>query len=187
MQLLKFVPIKLTLFLVLGILIGNYFNFTLISILSITFISLIILGWLFVTHKSTKSALFGIITFILTICIGILSTSIHNSKNSQNHYSKFSISELDMLHLKITEVLKPNSFSARYYAKVTVLNKNKTEGKILLIIPNDSSHTNLNIDQELITYAKIDEINAPLNPHEFDYKNYLENIGVYNQIYAKSS
>ena len=185
MQLLKFVPIKLTLFLVFGILFGFYFNIPFICIAVITLICLVFLGWIFVKQKSANATLFGAIAVCTTICIGALAVALHNPKNALNHYSKFPNTGTNKLHIKITEVLKSNTFSQRYYAEILSLNNIKTQGKIALIIPNDSTQTNVTIDQELLLYGEISEINAPLNPHEFDYKKYLESLGIYHQIYAK--
>ncbi len=185
MQLLKFVPIKLTLFLVFGILFGFYFNIPFIGIAVITLICLVFLGWIFVKQKSADATLFGAMAVCTTICIGALAVALHNPKNALNHYSKFPNTGTNKLHIKITEVLKSNTFSQRYYAEILSLNNIKTQGKIALIIPTDSTQTNVIIDQELLLYGEISEINTPLNPHEFDYKKYLESLGIYHQIYAK--
>lgn len=187
MQLLKFVPIKLTLFLVLGILFGFYIEISLFAKLSTTIICLIVQLWVFLTKKSINSILFGVVACTTTFSIGVLAITIQNPKTAASHYTKFANGEMDKLHLKITDVLKPNTFSLRYYADISSVNNTNTQGKILLIISNDTTNTALNIDQELITYAKINEINGPLNPYEFDYKKYLENLGVYHQVYTKPS
>ena len=38
------------------------------------------------------------------------------------------------------------------------------------------------VDDELIVFGKLDEINPPLNPHQFDYKSYLKGLGISHQL-----
>lgn len=187
MQLLKFVPIKLTLFLVLGILFGHFISASIVLPLTILVFLLICLGIVFIKEKSNNSILFGILALLCTFFIGFLAISLSNSKNHSSHYSKFYTSESQEIHLKITEVLKSNSFSNRYIAKISSLSTFSTTGNVLVTIALDSTTTSLKIDDELISYQKLNTINAPLNPHEFNYKEYLENLGINNQLYLKPS
>jgi competence protein ComEC len=187
MKILKFVPIKLTLFLVLGILFGHFIPVSIYLPFSIVLFLLFSLGLIFVKEKSTHSITFGVLAVLLTFTIGFLAITIANPKNKSSDYSKFSLPETQELHLKITEVLKTNDFSNRYIAEITSLNGYKTSGNVLLTITLDSSLTILNIDEEITSYKKLNTLNSPLNPHEFNYQKYLEGLGIHNQLYLKST
>jgi competence protein ComEC len=187
MQLLKFVPIKLTLFLILGIIIGWYTNINFTILFSLVIGLLIVAGFLFKSQKRTNTYLFGFNSMLLTFCIGLLAISINKPKNNFDHYSKHTNSNPQELHLKISEVLKSNAFSERYIGKVSQVKNNHTTGEILITISKDSLKRKLHIDNELIVYEKTSPIKKPLNPYEFDYNEYLEKIGVYDQLYLKSS
>ncbi len=187
MQLLKFVPIKLTLFLILGIITGWYTDLN--NTIPFCFVIglLVVAGFLYKSKKRTNQYVFGIVALLVTFCIGLLVISINKPKNNFNHYSKHTNENPQELHLKISEVLKSNSFSDKYFAKILKVKNNNTTGDILLTIPKDSLKTKLHIDDEFIVYEQLSEIKKTLNPHEFSYKSYLEKVGVYQQLYLKST
>mgnify|MGYP003624643954 CR=1 FL=1 len=187
MQLLKFVPIKLTLFLVLGIIVGNYVNVSITLPLLLTIISLIFLGVLFKTKRFKESIYFGINTLILTFSIGFLVVTFANPKNTSNYYGKFTFEEPHELHLKIEAVLKSNTFSDRYIATVFKVNNVEATGKILLTIPLDTNAKKIKVDDELMVFSKLSQVHSPLNPHEFNYKKYLESLGIYHQLNLRSN
>lgn len=180
MKLLRFVPIKLTLFLVLGILLGSLLDIGIHPSLSLVLILIVTLGVVFRTEKNRKGLVFGITTMLLTTAIGMLSIALSNQSNLSNHYSKAENGE--NWHLKIREVLKPTSFSKRYLADVLSLDGKKTSGKILLGQPIDSADHRLQVDDELLVFANKEAINPPLNPHQFDYRKYMRGLGITDQI-----
>jgi len=186
MQLLKFVPIKLTLFLVAGILFGSFIETSISIPLIATISTLIIVAILLYTTRKIKSILFGSAALLLTFCIGFLAITLTNPVNTPNHYAKISNTSGKELRIKITEVLKPNSFSRRYFATILEADKRRTIGKITLSIKKDSSSQSLKVDDELITFNTLSSVKAPLNPHQFNYKKYLKGLGVYDQLYATS-
>tara|TARA_R110002051_G_scaffold70735_1_gene127310 strand:- start:3834 stop:5861 length:2028 start_codon:yes stop_codon:yes gene_type:complete len=187
MQLLKFVPIKLTLFLVIGIIIGRYINTTITLPFSLTIISLIFLGILFKKKNSKESIYFGITTLLLTFSIGFLIITLANPINKTTYYGQYTIEKPQELHFKIVDVLKSNSFSNRYIATVFKVTNFKTTGKILLTLPLDSANTKIKVDDELLVFDKLSTVYSPLNPHEFNYKKYLENLGVYHQLNLRAN
>lgn len=182
MRLLAFIPIKLTLLLILGILIGHQFSFEPLYLLCSTCILLAILTVVFISEKNSTSYLFGLITALTFISLGAYCQTraqpIHHSK----HYSKISLEPKTLLSLKIKEVLKPTLYTNRYFALINSINKETSTGTILISIPTDSFTNNLKIDDELITYGTLQEIKPPLNPHQFSFKKYLKNLGIYHQL-----
>jgi len=182
MQLLKFIPIKLILFLVLGILIGHYFDLgvQIPVVLTVLFIS--ILAYFFIKKLPRNSILFGTTALLSTISIGILAVSLWNPKNNANHYTHQNLKIEHSWQIKIREVLKSSSFSDRYIAQVISMDEKPVSGKILVSFPLDNTTQKLQVDNTLITFEKFSEIHSPLNPHQFDYKKYLERIGIYKQL-----
>ena len=182
MKLLAFIPIRLTLLLILGILIGYFFSFNLLYTLLFTTFLFLLLAFIFFFEKNTKSILFGTIAALTFISLGIFSYTAAQPKNYSSHYSNHQNTSNELWTLKIKEVLKPNQFSTRYFALVKSIGNEHVSGTILLTIPKDSVNLNLAIDDEFVTYAKVKPISSPLNPHQFNYKKYLENLGVYHSI-----
>ncbi len=182
MKLLAFIPIRLTLLLILGILIGYFFSFNLLYTLLFTTFLFLLLAFIFFFEKNTKSILFGTIAALTFISLGIFSYTAAQPKYYSSHYSNHQNTSNELWTLKIKEVLKPNQFSTRYFALVKSIGNEHVSGTILLTIPKDAVNLNLAIDDEFITYAKVKPISSPLNPHQFNYKKYLENLGVYHSI-----
>jgi competence protein ComEC len=182
MKLLAFIPIKLTLLLILGILIGYFFSFDSVHLLIGTISLFILLSVVFIFEKKTKTKLFGLVAAAAFISLGIYSYTSAQPINSANHYTKITSQKDGAWTLKINEVLKPNQYSHRYFAKVMSIGDEKVTGTLLITIPYDSTITPLQVDDEFLTFAHIQAINEPLNPHQFNYKKYLENLGVYHQM-----
>jgi competence protein ComEC len=182
MKLLAFIPIRLTLLLILGILIGYFFSFNLLYILLSTVLLFFLLAFIFFFEKNTKSVLFGTFAALTFIALGIYSYTAAQPINYSNHYNNYNNISNELWTLKIKEVLKPNQFSTRYFASVKNVGNEHVRGTILLTIPKDSANLSLAIDDEFATYNEAKGISHSLNPHQFDYKKYLENLGIYHSM-----
>lgn len=186
MKLLAFVPIKLTLLLILGILIGYFAPFDLRLSLIFLLTCTIFLGYLFLNTRQENLS-FGIAAAFTVIAIGIFASIHAQPKNHENHFSKLIKDENPILKIKIREVLKPNAFSQNYIASVLSVDNTKSTGKLLLNHHLDSTFKLLSVDDELFINSKISSIKPALNPHQFDYKKYMWYLGVYDQIRLTNS
>lgn len=182
MKLLAFIPIKLTLLLILGILIGRYVFIDQTCLLASTASLLVLLAILFIFEKKTNSILFGLVTALTVISLGAYNYSKAQPIHHLTHYSSLKIEDTKLWTLKINEVLKSNLFSNRYIARVRGVADTSVTGLILVNIALDSTDQILKVDDEIMIFSKAEPIKPPLNPYQFNYKNYLENLGVYHQI-----
>jgi len=187
-KLLKFIPIRLTLFLILGILFGGFYNFQphfIVLILSL--LQCLLLVTYFISNKLfTPTTLFGLSAFILSFFVGVASITFKNQLNNKWHYTNnksFIPDKLVSGVISIQKVLKPNSYYNRYEAVMVQLDNDKTQGKILVNIKKDSLGSYLNVDNKLLINTIFREIKKPLNPHSFNYKNYLQKQQIHHQIY----
>ncbi len=186
MKLLNFNIIKLFLFLVLGILLGYYTSFQLHAALVLTSILILSLGVLWFRFRNTivKSPLFGILAFITMTSIGCTTYLINQDKNIPSHYTKsITPNSINHLTLKVTERLKPDLYNEKYVASIMSLNEKEVSGTLLINIKKDSLIEPLNVDNILYTSAQLTPIQGPLNPHQFNYKTFLERRNVYHQLY----
>ena len=100
MKLLNFPIIKLTLFLIIGILIANFFT---LSFYPILFLSIVLLAFLLVTlllakKKIHKTIWFGLLAYFTTVCIGVLIVQLHNQKQFNSHYTNSFSTENNSTH-----------------------------------------------------------------------------------------
>ncbi|WP_299487627.1 ComEC/Rec2 family competence protein [uncultured Allomuricauda sp.] len=145
-----------------------------------------ILYW--TNKKQTRKgfAFFEFIAITQTILLGVFVITLSQSKNLEHHYSQADFKGRKTWEIKIREVLKPSAYSQRYIVHVLSLEKRKSNGKLVLSIPNDSTSIKLKVDDELFVFANAQVIKPPLNPYQFDYKDFLKKQGIYHQIQAQS-
>ena len=182
MSLLKFASIKLTLLLIAGILLGSYFEVNIVFSGTLTSIALVGLGISFFTHKKRKNNVFGILTIITTISLGLWTTAVHTPENDPLHFGNTPSKGPELYTLKITETLKPSAYYSKYIAEVKLANHTAKSGKVLLHISKDSTSKPLAVDDVLRTYGMPKTIPEPLNPYSFNYKKYMERLGVLHQL-----
>jgi competence protein ComEC len=137
-----------------------------------------------------QDSYFGIITIITFLLIGIFTVSVHLPANQPQHYiNHLTINENSSCFLKgeVIEKLKPGLFQDKYILKVEELNKESVSGKILLNISGKNDQVQFSVGDHLVVNSKIKEINSPLNPYQFNYREYMANLGVMKQINASKN
>jgi competence protein ComEC len=169
-------------FLILGIGIQFYtqiwsFGFTKLGLLILfLIISLVLL-------KRNKEVTF--VALILFFFIGISAVHIQDTRNYKNHYTHFLKQEAKVV-LRISKVLKSGFYQDKYVAEVVQIYKGKTRGAVLLNIQRDSLRELLAIDTQILVNAEFKRVSPPLNPNQFNYKEYLAKQGIYHQLFIDS-
>uniref|UniRef100_UPI00404B3AF8 ComEC/Rec2 family competence protein n=3 Tax=Gelidibacter sp. TaxID=2018083 RepID=UPI00404B3AF8 len=185
MKLLNFAIIKLATCLIVGIVVGYLFPMDLIVSLSFVFgiLFLLVVIYFIVKNQLKKTIWFGIVAAFTTIFIGILVVNLHNQKLYKNHYTnKADIEKVATVLFRIREVLKPNAYYDKYIVDVLKIDDTQVSGKLLLNVQKDSLQNTITVDDILISKTSIQNVNSSLNPHQFDYKAYLERRYIYHQI-----
>ena len=178
----NFVSIKLTLCLISGILLGFYLDIPQ-QTSSITLLVLLpLLYWSKKKQPREGFPYFETITILIVVLIGIFVTGMDSSIGLKNHYSQYDLDKESSWHLKVREVLKPNSFSQRYVVSAISKDSQKCKGKLILSLPTDSIDSKFQVDEELYVFSNVEDIKPPLNPHQFNYKDYLKKQGIFHQI-----
>lgn len=187
MKIVKFPTIIITLFFTLGIVSDFYGNPALIWVLCITIVTALIFGihfWLSRNHFVQKNY-FGITTYLLSFCIGLLTHALHYEPGFKNHYSHF-ITETNTLQGTISERLKPNKYAEKYYLKITKVDGRAVFGKVLLNVSKKEIAHQLHSGDEIIIKGDLQPIAKTFNPYQFNYAAYLEKQNVFHQLYLKS-
>jgi len=187
---LKFVPIQLTFFLIIGIITGFYIQFdSLHLVMVVSFLLAVLLFFYRQANKNFKPSFgFSIIIFLLSFFVGISSITYKNQLNKKWHYSNLSNFSKDkpvLAVLCIGKILKSNDYYSKYEAVVMQIGDKKAIGKILVNIQTDSVDTSLRVDDKLVVRTRFKEIQKALNPFGFDYNKYLENKQIHHQIQVR--
>jgi len=185
---MKFVPVQLTFFLILGILTGYLINIEPIHLIYL--FGVIMLVFVFVFLRANRlykvSSSFTISVFLISILIGITSITINKEINNKLHYSNnsnFKEQEAIPAIIHIERVLKPNLFYEKFVGEVLQFDGKKSIGKILINVKRDSSSNRIMVDDRFTVKSNFNEIKKPLNPYMFNYKKYLQNKQIHHQIY----
>ncbi|GMN09951.1 ComEC/Rec2 family competence protein [Croceitalea sp. MTPC9] len=182
MRQFNFISIKLTFYLIIGIVLGFYLEPKLQIVFIVLLALLLLLGVTFKKQSKNGFPFFGAIAALITVVIGTLIVSITNPKNNKAHYSNYLKENKSEWIVKVDEVLKPSTFSKRYVVNAKNLNENQVLGKLILSFPNDSLSPSFKVDDELIFFAQAKNIGDPLNPHQFDYQDFLKKKRIYHQL-----
>jgi len=182
---LQFVPVQITVFLVLGILVGYYVSFNVQNFLPYLLIGLLMLlafQYWRANNSFNRSLWFNLTSYFLYFFIGVATIVIHNDLKNSNHYSHF-ITRDDVIVLVIEKELKPGNYYNKYEASVIGINNVAVNGTILLNIQKDSL-TKLKVDDQLYVKSTFKELIAPMNPYYFDYREYLKKKNIYHQLFT---
>jgi len=90
-----------------------------------------------------------------------------------------------MVVFKVEKLLKRNLYYEKYIGEIIKVGASKAVGSILLNIPHDSSSTSVKINDLFYFKADFLTIEGPKNPHQFNYKAYLQKQGVHHQVFLK--
>ena len=183
-KVLQFVPVQITVFLILGIFVGYHNPFLEI------FLPFILIGLLFLlaiqywrSNKSfNRSLWFNITTYLLSFFLGISTITIHNDLNNTNHYSHFITGDATIV-LVVEKELKSGNYYDKYEASVINIDDKSTIGTVLLNVQKDSLEK-LKVDDKLYLRSVFKELIPPMNPYYFDYKEYLKKQNVYHQLFT---
>jgi len=192
----QFIFLRLSFYLILGILAA--FNIPVRSEILIISGILIFCLFLFAYFRANRNifpdAFFGITTFLLIFYLGFSATYFSIPKNQTEHFINLNIEKLQdpTVSARISEELKPTAFSQRFvlHAESIVAGKEtlKIKGKVLLNLNPDSTITTiLKPGMQVLIPWRPQEIKEPLNPFQFSYKDYLNQLNIKRQLNTHTS
>lgn len=177
-----FISVKLSVFLVIGILIGRYSSLPIPTAYIILGISLGFTILLFRFENYRRGIYFGLSVYSSIICLGILVVTMAQPINREGHYSKTPYAQGAIWEVQIKQVLKSTLYSDRYLLAVKKLDGNTRDGIILAQSKKDSGVSAFQVDDRFLFWGKVKPIKPPSNPHQFNYSAYMETLGVYHQL-----
>jgi competence protein ComEC len=126
---------------------------------------------------------------ILSLIIFLTGYNLTAAKSQDVNARHFSRSECEMLVITISSEPKLSGDILRFEADVQQGYKNAhfftLEGKLLVALKPDS-HKNYKYGDLLLIPASFTEIEAPYNPAEFNYKEYLADHGIHYQTFLNN-
>ena len=186
MKWLHYILIRLTLFFILGVLLGFNFITPLPLVFKLFGFSTLVLIGLYYRNKNRFSTaiFFSIMSYIAFLLLGIVTVYLHQEKNKTSHYSNFIKVNNETIILHINEVLKPDKYATKYIASVSQIGTNIVTGKALLLVSN--SLKMLQLGDQIAVQSIFEAISSPKNLYGFNYDNYMKHQQVYKQLYCNN-
>ena len=186
MRFLDFVSVRLAFWLVLGILIGYYWQPMLLWVIPMLIPGLVLVYVGRFIPERHSFPVFGAGVAVTAMSLGILAITTTLPKNKPTHYFHQTSTSKEQLHLKIREVLKPTEYAHRYVVDIIGVGDTSTTGRALLYLSKASQSDTLKVDNELLVYSKLETIRPPLNPYQFNYQEYMSRQGIHAQLNVAS-
>ncbi|MCH3884215.1 ComEC/Rec2 family competence protein [Tenacibaculum aquimarinum] len=184
-KLLKYLPFHFLLCLIIGISIQYYTNGWQFGAQNLGFLTIFFMLILLLFSQLKRKKIFTLSSWVFFVFIGVLIVYNSDKRNSENYYN-IHLEENVTAILTIDKILKPGNYYDKYEAEVSQINEEKTVGKVLLNIPIDSLRKTLNVDDKLFLKPSFTALIPSLNPHQFNYKEYLARQGIYHQVFVNN-
>lgn len=130
----------------------------------------------------------GLLLFAWVAYLGVLNVNWANPLLKPQHYTHTANTPgLLIVQIEAVPVEQPNTY--RLIADVKGRKQGDSlvplTGKVMLLLPLDSFSAQLKYGDELAINSKLQPIAPPLNPYEFDYRQYLANKHILYQLAPK--
>jgi competence protein ComEC len=127
----------------------------------------------------------GVIMHGVLFLTGIVATLNFDNRSHSNYFEKH---PAKYLLVKVSNEPQFKANFLRFTAEVELVadsvKKQATSGTLLLVMPADSAHAaKIIYGDELLIPAKYNAVDAPFNPAEFNYKQYLAHQNIYAQSF----
>lgn len=144
--------------------------------------------WFILRKFYFSTPLFGVIAIVLFFTIGMWSFQMRLPTHQTQHFDHFlETNAPKMIEFKVLEILKSDYYNHKYIAKIKSINSKKSSGNILISLQKDSLNTRLQIDNTVLVKTLIEKAPFSKNPYQFEYKDYLQTLGVYHQTRISNS
>ena len=139
-------------------------------------------GLLWLSKNRAPGALFWTCAGLFSFALGMWSMAQTLPENRPRHYAHGENRHVAPVQVRILEELRHNAFAFRYLGEVIGLGGDPAEGKVLLEFRRDSVGLPLGVGQEILSPIPPEPVKAPGNPGQFDYRKYLQGIGVHGRL-----
>ncbi|WP_303839352.1 ComEC/Rec2 family competence protein [Apibacter mensalis] len=162
--------------LIMGIFLCDLIFIPIPYILILLGLLIVLLG--FIVNKADYKGIFSILTLVSWSLLGMVVVELNNSL-LDDHYINYKENGKAQV---LTVVLKEHNNSTKNFRKYTaevtsIIYKNKqfqTKGSIMLFVDKQKYNSVLTLGNEYILKLTITDPTGALNPHQFDYSNYLK-------------
>lgn len=181
--------VRISIVAIAGILFYDWVPLEQTWIFSLAVFFLFIYATLFILIKNRKHLhyrhFFGLIGLISLFFLFQLRSNIANPVNQDNHLIN-QATECDYFYGKVTAKGEPTEKTIRYQFTVQQIRDSsrwkKSKGKIHIYVAKNINQK-LEPGDQLLIKGKPIPVSPPLNPEQFDYRNYLARQNIHHQFF----
>jgi len=137
-----------------------------------------------------KKQILGIIISIVFICLGFLRTYFSNELRLPQHFSSIKKANVYEISVK-NQIIEKAKFQKAYCIVNKVMDSlgksHAVQGKVLVYFNKKHFKNPIKAGDIFVLDANVQNIDAPKNPEEFDYKQYLSYHNIHYQLFASES
>lgn len=137
-----------------------------------------------------KKGAYILLTNALLFLLAFESCYLYNAKNNIHHYSHYVSYSPQSFIVTITDIPTTTENFIKIPIQITCIEKNNqwhyAEGNSIVYLRHDSN-TTYHLGSSLLLHTTFSHVSEPKNPHEFDYKTFLENRNIFHVVYAKTN
>jgi competence protein ComEC len=191
MKVLHFPLTKITIWFLFGIMISYYWQPSIMIVEALLVVGIVLIAiFFFLLKKQTNlNILFGIVTYYISICMGISALVINTDSLQESNYihSQKAFEKPNCVEIILREKLKGNDCNDRYIGILTRIDNKIYSGRIIVNVAKDSTKNPLIIGNKIRAKTVLQHIDSAKNPNQFDYEKYLDNKQIYAQIYVSKA
>ena len=166
MQAFKYPVLKLTLFLIIGVILSEYTAIAVAILLGAIGFMLIVLVIVHYHCKKYKKTLYwpSLIVVLVMILLGVFVSKLHTPTFYKSHYSHQEAIEDNQSHqleFLIKKRLKPTTYNQRYYAELIKIDSIRVSGTLLINLSKKSHQTDFNVNEKILASTFLQEVNEP--------------------------
>jgi competence protein ComEC len=177
-----------------GILLANfvYTSFLVfLALLGLGAITTLVFGFSkYIFSNYRRRWIFGTGLNLFFLSLGVIITHLYSEKHSSNHLTELPPNESTFL-IQLLDDPQEKERSMGVRAEVLAIEDSgqylERHAKIMLYLQKNRAAKNLTYGDRIMLKGRLNELSPPMNPYEFDYKNYLNLKAIYFQAYADSS
>ncbi len=171
-----------------GILWANFFEVSItfsLAFLGISALLLLVSGLVLKKPTLRKSKAFGVLAAAVFLSLGLVLSYGQGQHHLPHHYrsqepgSAYKLKIISHPTASEKTIKAKAELEARYHERQAV----PSTGKVLLYFEKDSLAMRLSYGDRISFRGKLNPLQGPQNPYEFDYKNYLNLQAIYAQAY----
>jgi len=185
-KLLSFLPTHFTICLIVGIVLQFHYKLWLFTNLQSCLVFLILVFILLLFNYFKKIILFTVSSWVLFVLIGMFVVFSQDLSKRENYYTTLHSAD-SIITFKVDKIVKDNLYYDKYQGSILKVGTYKTVGAIILNVQKDSLQKTATVGNVFLFKSAFIEVKKPLNPYQFDYKNYLEKQGIYHQVFLRNT